>query len=230
EKELLANVSHEIRSPLARINVALELCAEEGSTETDIKKHLEGIADDVTDLERLVDDVLTAARLDLTADSNEESKLVPRTERIDLFEIASKSAKRFASSHPERKLVFTDSQKLLSIEADPLLVRRVLDNLLGNATKYSPPEADIEIGMFREAECEVLEVRDRGIGIPENDRTRIFEPFFRTDRSRTPGTGGVGLGLTLSKRIITAHGGTIAALPRDGGGTIFRVSFPSNIK
>ncbi|MCP4679064.1 MAG: HAMP domain-containing protein, partial [Deltaproteobacteria bacterium] len=88
EKELLANVSHEIRSPLARINVALELCAEESSTETEIKKHLEGIADDVTDLERLVDDVLTAARLDLTADSNEESKLVPRTERIDLFEIA----------------------------------------------------------------------------------------------------------------------------------------------
>ncbi len=230
EKELLANVSHEIRSPLARINVALELCAEEDSTDAEVKKHLEGIADDVTSLERLVEDVLAAARLDLTADSNGESKLVLRTERVDLAELVSISAERFASDHPGRKLVLADLHKLPSIEADPLLVRRIIDNLLDNAAKYSPRETGIEICLFQKSEYEVMEVNDRGIGIPEEDLAKIFEPFFQANRSRTPGTGGVGLGLTLCKRIVTAHGGVIEALPRDGGGTTFRVSLPSGNK
>ena len=109
--------------------------------------------------------------------------------------------------------------------ADPAMLRRVIDNLLDNAAKYS--EAPAPVALVASAKDGMLQVavRDEGIGIDPQDMPRLFTPFFRTDRSRARGTGGVGLGMALAKRIVEAHGGSIAVESRPGLGTTvtFRV-------
>jgi signal transduction histidine kinase len=109
-----------------------------------------------------------------------------------------------------------------------VLFRRVIDNLLENAHKYSPdPDAAIELVASHQGDDVAFEVRDRGIGIAPEDLPRIFTAFFRTERSRSRETGGVGLGLTLARRIVEAHGGTIEATSAVNVGTTLRVTIPA---
>jgi signal transduction histidine kinase len=109
-----------------------------------------------------------------------------------------------------------------------VLFRRVLDNLLENADKYSPDPANaIQLRISRAAERVTFEVADRGQGICAEDLPQVFTPFFRGEPSRSRDTGGVGLGLTLAKRIVEAHAGTIQLSSRPGGGTLAQVSLPA---
>jgi signal transduction histidine kinase len=225
EKELLAGASHEIRTPLARIKVALELCDDEGVTLEQLKANLRGIAGDTAELERLVDDALTLARLDLS-DGGAES-LTLRRAPTPLGALVADSNDRFTSVNPGRILELEVDGSEIDIEVDPALVGRLLYNLLDNAVKYSEADRPIELAARVDGERAVFEVRDRGIGIPEDELEQVFESFHRTDRSRTRGTGGTGLGLALCKRIAVAHGGDIGAASREGGGAIFRVELPA---
>ena len=114
---------------------------------------------------------------------------------------------------------------------DAMTFRRVLDNLLENADKYSPdPEQPIAIRVIDGADHVVFEVEDHGVGIAAADLPNVFQPFFRGDRSRTRSAGGVGLGLTLAKRIVEAHGGTIAITSEPSGGTTVRVTVPTRVR
>jgi two-component system OmpR family sensor kinase len=116
------------------------------------------------------------------------------------------------------------------VHADPMLLRRVLDNLLENAHKYTPdPEAAIELVATRDGDSVVYEVRDKGVGISAEDLPRVFTAFFRGERSRSRETGGVGLGLTLARRITEAHGGTIDVSSQVGVGTQVRVRVPGAV-
>lgn len=223
ERELLAGASHEIRTPLARIKVALELCAEDGVSLEELKSNLQGIAGDAAELERLVDDALTLARLDLT----DRDDLPLRRSPTPIGELVDGARERFAVSNPDRALAVEIPDEAAEIEIDGALVRRLLDNLLDNAAKYSEADQPIDIAASVEGDRALLEVRDRGIGIPEDELEQVFESFHRTDRSRSRGTGGTGLGLALCQRIAQAHGGAIEAAIREGGGAIFRVSLPT---
>ena len=139
------------------------------------------------------------------------------------------AADRLRARHPERPLELDSPGDLPAILVDPVLLRRVIDNLLENAHKYTPDaSAPIQLAVRRDAGEVVFEVRDRGIGIPADDLPRIFTAFFRGERSRSRETGGVGLGLTLAKRITEAHGGTISATSHAGIGTQMRVSIPES--
>jgi two-component system OmpR family sensor kinase len=220
EKELLANVSHELRTPLARIRVALELAAE-GDLER-ARRFLGEIGADLAELDRLVEDVLAAARLDLAA----SAELPLRRAALDLATVAEAAATRFRASRPDRKLEVELAPSLPTLSGDAALLRRLVDNLLDNAGKYSEPPAPVILAVrVREGAVE-LEVRDRGIGIAAEDLPRLFTPFFRTDRSRARGSGGVGLGLALARRIAEAHGGRIAIASREGEGTTVTVVLP----
>jgi two-component system OmpR family sensor kinase len=116
---------------------------------------------------------------------------------------------------------------LPGVVGDPVLLRRAVDNLLDNARKYSPPESEIRVRVSRRGETAIVEVIDRGEGIARSDLERLFTPFFRADRSRARATGGVGLGLALSKRIVEAHGGTLAAQSAPGAGTTMTIALPA---
>ena len=112
---------------------------------------------------------------------------------------------------------------------DPAEMRIVVDNLLDNALKYSLPDSGpVEVSIVETEAAVVVCVRDDGLGIPEQDLASIFEPFFRVDRSRSRKTGGYGLGLSICKRVVEAHGGTITAENNAGRGASFRVSLPKN--
>jgi signal transduction histidine kinase len=225
EKELLANVSHELRTPLARIRVALDLAAE-GDLERS-RRYLAEIGADLEELTQLVDDVLTAARLDLAAGRDPGVELPLRREAVDGRELVLRAAERFRAAHPERELELAVDPALPALDADPALLRRVLDNLLDNARKYSDDATRITLAARPENGALSVEVADGGIGLDEADLAKLFTPFFRSDRSRARGTGGVGLGLALAKRVVEAHGGRIAAESAPGKGTRIRFSVPA---
>jgi signal transduction histidine kinase len=221
ERQLLADVSHELRTPLSRIRVALDLAAE-GDVDR-ARKYLEEIRCDLEELDQLLGDILTAARLDQAAGRGD----VPlRLQQVRAQEIVERAAERFRHAHPGRSLSVRIEGTLPGLVADPAMLRRVVDNLLDNAAKYSEAPAPVELQAGSDGVAFQVAVRDQGIGVEPKDLPRLFTPFFRTDRSRARGTGGVGLGLALAKRIVEAHGGTIEVESTPGLGTTVRFRVP----
>ncbi|MFP2930836.1 ATP-binding protein, partial [Pyxidicoccus sp. 3LG] len=214
QRELLANVSHELRTPLARIRVALDLAAEGDSATA--REMLTDITEDLSELERLVEDVLTTARLDLVTVGAGTGAPPLRVERVDARALVDKAAHRFRSNRPGHPLEVSADAELPALDADPVLLRRALDNLLDNAGKYSEPGTPVRLRARRAEAGLQFEVVDEGIGIDAADLPRIGTPFFRTDRSRARRTGGVGLGLALARRIVDAHGGTLVLESQPG--------------
>ncbi|QSQ11739.1 HAMP domain-containing sensor histidine kinase [Myxococcus landrumensis] len=223
QTELLANVSHELRTPLARIRVALDL-AEEGDAAT-AREMLADITEDLSELERLVEDVLTTSKLDLASEDTGTPPLRP--ERVEVQGLVEKAASRFRTSRPGRVLEVSLDGMMPTLDADPVLLRRALDNLLDNAGKYSEPVTPVRLRARVGATGKLsLEVVDDGIGIEPEDLSRVGTPFFRTDRSRARRTGGVGMGLALARRIVDAHGGTLTLESTPGQGTTARIDLP----
>ncbi len=226
EKELLANVAHELRTPLTRIGVALDLAAE-GDSEA-ARASLAEIAVDVGELETIVDDILTAMRFEVASGKGPTASFPLRRAHVTAGSIAEAAADRMRGRHPQRPLAVTIDPDLPMIHVDPMLLRRVLDNLLENAHKYTPDgNQTIELSAVRDGDRVAYEIVDKGVGITADDLPRVFTAFFRGERSRSRETGGVGLGLTLAKRITEAHDGTISATSQAGLGTQMRVTIPA---
>jgi two-component system, OmpR family, sensor kinase len=225
EKELLANVAHELRTPLSRIRVALEI-AGEGDAEA-ARSSLGEIAVDLAELEALINDVLTAAHFELADGVAPSSGFALHLQELAPEAIAKRSAELFRGRHPTRPFTTDFGDGMGVIDADPMLLRRVLDNLLENAHKYSPePESGISLSVSEHGKRACFTVRDHGLGIPAEDLPFVFNAFFRGERSRSRGSGGVGLGLTLAKRIVEAHGGSIEVESSLGVGSTFRAYLP----
>jgi two-component system, OmpR family, sensor kinase len=224
EKELLANISHELRTPLARIRLALELVSDGDSAK--VSSYLNDIGEDLGELEQLLDDVMSTARTDLARDSGGDALPPLHFEALSGSTVLEAAEARFHVRCRDRALECDIPTDLPTLEADPSLLRRVLDNLLDNARKFSEEPVRLSGRGAEDGEHLVFEVQDRGIGISPEDQKRIFEPFFRSDPSRTRATGGVGLGLAVVKRIVEAHSGTIEVHSGLGRGTRFIVTLP----
>jgi len=226
ERELLANVSHELRTPLARIRTALDI-ATEGDPAT-AQAMLGEIDEDLGELQRLVEDVLTTARLDLEARRAGESLPPLRVARATVAELVEQSVNRLTTAHPDTRVEVDLGSDLPALEVDGMLVRRVIGNLLENARRYGPTKGPIVLRARAETGKVRLEIEDHGMGMTAEDRDRAFTPFFRAEASRTRAKGGLGLGLTLAKRIVEAHGGTIGLTSELGVGTTVFVELPAS--
>ena len=205
QKELMANISHELRSPLTRIRVALELLPRSGATETRLKD----VEADLDELERLIEDVLTATRLEATG-------LPPHPERVEaqrLLEDLAERARLDPRLGPDR--VRMAPGEPVELEADPALLRRALWNLVDNAAKYGSPP--VGLSAVRHNSTVALSVSDEGPGIPLEERERVLTPFYQMDHARTPGrpARGFGLGLTLASRVAQVHHGVITIGPAE---------------
>jgi signal transduction histidine kinase len=207
--QLLLDVSHELRSPLTRMKVALEMLPR--------SEQRTGMATDVAEMERMIAQLLELERL-------RGSRGVSPV-RHDLMPILREVAHNFENRPPGVRVVSTLREVPLDIDADK--IRMVFRNLLENATKYSLPQsAPVELSAVQDGDTVVVRVTDHGPGIPEADHERVFEPFFRVDRSRTKRTGGYGLGLSICKRVMEAHGGSISVESADHQGASFVLTFP----
>ncbi|HEY7953834.1 MAG TPA: ATP-binding protein [Polyangia bacterium] len=217
QRELLANVSHELRSPLQRMRVALELLPPDPSSEA----RRRDLQIDIGELERLIDDVLTTSRLEVTG-------LPMHLDVVSVDTLLGQIAER-AGHDPAtegKKVALAGSASSLMLQADGALLKRALWNLVENAAKYGAPP--ITLAAARAGDRIAITVSDEGAGIPEADRERVLDPFVRLDRARTPGAQGVGLGLTLARRVAEVHGGAIridAAHP-DGSGCRVTLEVP----
>jgi len=202
EKELLASVSHELRSPLARIRVALELLPTDDAS----AERVRDVERDLAELDRLIEDVLTTARLGVTGLPTHLATIDARALLTDVAERARHDPTTAATP------VGVVDGPAITVVADEALLRRALWNLVENAAKYGAPP--VLLAAARDGDHVTLSVSDAGAGIAPADRERVFAPFFRGDAARTPdATGesrrGVGLGLTLARRVAEVHGGSI---------------------
>jgi signal transduction histidine kinase len=225
QTELVANVAHELRTPLARIRVALDL-ADDGDAAM-ARESLSEIAEDLAELERLVEDILASARMELAAHRAPTGDPPLHRARLAVGDLVSSCAERLRHRHPQRQVEVEVAPGVPDVEGDAVLLRRALDNLLDNARKYSPPQGVLRLRAAVRDGAVAIEVLDSGDGIAPEDLARLFTPFFRADRSRTRATGGVGLGLTLARRIVEAHGGTLSAESTVGVGTTMTVALPA---
>jgi len=202
QRTLLASASHELRSPLARIRVAFELM---GESRPDLR---ERVSRDIAELDDLIGELLLASRLQTV------EQLDPR-EDVDLLGLAAEEGARAGADVSGTPAV---------VRGDPRLLRRLVRNLLENAARHGAPpvEARVEASAGRAR----LRVSDRGPGVPEGERERIFAPFYRASSGggEVPGSG---LGLALVRQIARRHGGEARCLPREGGGSTFEVDLPA---
>jgi two-component system OmpR family sensor kinase len=219
ERALLGDVSHELRTPLARMRVVLDLATHAGSD--GIERYLGEITTDLAELEQLVDDIIISARLDPEAPQWNEARPPLRRSTITIDEPIDAALARFRNRWPDRSIEDRRTCDGVAIDADAMLVRRVLDNLLDNACLHSSSDAPITLGVDRRDGRVRVEVVDRGAGIDPADHARVFSPFFRADPSRSRSSGGVGLGLVLSRRIIEAHRGEMGFASEPGQGSRF---------
>jgi signal transduction histidine kinase len=209
--QLLLDVSHELRSPLTRSKVALEL--------TPRNKLKTSMMRDISEMETMLTEILETEHL-----KRDHGKLV--LEPLDLSSLMRDMIAKYKDRKPGIKLLGNPSGFL--VQADRTRINTVFQNILENALKYSedqkkPVEVEIE---SKDGRVGVL-VRDHGVGIPPEDQEKVFEPFYRVDKSRTKETGGYGLGLSLCREIMKAHGGEISLESGPGRGTGVLLKFKS---
>jgi len=206
-KSLLANASHELRSPLARIRMGIELMAPDASAAT-----ADEIRRNIAELDQLIDEILLASRLD-----TKEAE-IGTIETVDLTGLVAEECSR-----SDAELEASTDEHTIVVDGVPRLLRRAVRNLLENARRYSDGPVTVELG--REGGNAVLRVNDRGPGVPPSERERIFDPFYRL-----PGAserhGGVGLGLSLVRSIALRHHGTVRCEDALGGGASFVFRIP----
>jgi signal transduction histidine kinase len=217
QRELLANVSHELRSPLARVRVALALLPEEEST----RQRIADIEADLGELDGLIEDILQTSRLEATGLPN-------HTERVELRALFGEVLARAAADPVTASLdvALVEHDPVISVEVDRALLRRALFNLVENAAKYGAPPVQLGVEV-RDQEL-ALFVRDRGPGVPPDERERVVRPFSRGDRAHTPGRGGVGLGLSFAARVAAVHGGRLELDDAEPSGLVVRLILPAS--
>ncbi|WP_229750839.1 HAMP domain-containing sensor histidine kinase [Undibacterium terreum] len=208
QKSLLANASHELRSPLARIKLAVELMQSQPKDEMQ-----QELSRNISELDQLIDEILLTSRLDAVQGGQD------KREQVDLTAMLAEECARVNAQ--------LDTE-LVTINADAKLIRRMLRNLLENAKRYGG-NTQIDVSLNKPVNGFIqLDICDRGPGVPEAERERIFEPFYRVPGARES-EGGVGLGLSLVRQIAARHGGKVDCLDRPGGGSCFRVSLPAEV-
>jgi two-component system phosphate regulon sensor histidine kinase PhoR len=220
-RDFVANVSHELRTPLTAIRGYVEALSDGGASDEDTRRFLEIIARHTQRMERMVTDLLRLARLD----AGQESLDIVRCDSRALIEsvVADVMPSLEARSQHVEVTVEPGAE---SLDADATKLHDALRNLVANASGYSPERTTILVDAARRDGWTALSVSDEGPGIPDQDLSRVFERFYRVDKSRARDPGGTGLGLAIVKHLTELHGGTVRAENRPGGGARFTIELP----
>ncbi|MEA5469539.1 HAMP domain-containing sensor histidine kinase [Spirulina sp. 06S082] len=218
QREFVSDVSHELRTPLTIVSGYLQSTLRRGSNLTDPQKEALTIASSEADRTvQLLEDLLELARAD-------SGHLHFRKEPVLLNDFGSEVVEMAKQYNPDRAIEFENTSELIEVCADFNRLKQVLLNLIENAVKYSPSDRPVTVTISRDKSRGVIQVRDRGPGIPLAQQTRIFERFYRLDEARTRTTGGTGLGLSIVKTLVEGMGGTVSLRSKQGEGSTFIVN------
>jgi signal transduction histidine kinase len=223
-RELFADISHEIRSPLARILSDAEILIDRKMDEDERNQHLQAICADVKNLDRLIADLSILSRLEL-------NQVEMSFSRSKIADIISNAASLFILRTKENNINLkqTVGKNLPEVMIDARRIGQVMSNLLTNAIRYTPEGGTIEIGAKQRGQSIEVWVKDNGQGIPEEKLPHIFKRFYRTDKSRSRSTGGTGLGLAIARQFVRAHGGKISAESKLGEGARIFFTLPVSV-
>ncbi|GGK82926.1 sensor histidine kinase [Ornithinimicrobium pekingense] len=222
-RDFVADASHELRTPLATVKGYAELYRFGAVAPDDVGGAMRRIEDEASRMTRLVEDLLTLTRFD------SEPSLSPT--RVDLTVLASDVVQDARVRAPERHVALQPLEgspggTLPVVVGDDGALRQVLTNLVANALTHTPAGTPVEVAVGTVADRVVVEVRDHGAGLSDDAAQRVFERFYRADKSRSRASGGTGLGLPIASAIVARHGGTVRHLPTPGGGATFRMELP----
>ncbi len=210
KEQLMLDVSHELRSPITRMKVALEFLPESQAKDS--------LKSDISEMETMINEILETARMH-HLHGNLKRQLINLAELLEgiLADYVTRPPGVQAGDFPAE----------IELNVDPVQVNTVFQNILTNAIKFSSPDdKPVMISVIKQANFAVVRILDHGIGIPPGELPFIFEPFYRVDKSRSKRTGGYGLGLSLCKTIMEAHGGRIEVDSKPGVGTCVSLFFP----
>jgi heavy metal sensor kinase len=220
QRELIANVSHELRTPLTLVSGYLQSTLRRGNNLTEMQKEALIIASAEADRTiQLMQDLLDLARAD---SGGMHFQMQPLILNEFILELAS-----MAKKYSDRQINLESPSEAIVIKADSNRLRQVLLNLIDNAVKYSPAETPVTVKIARREDSIEISVCDRGVGIPLQQQSRIFERFYRLDESRSRAVGGTGLGLSIVKTLVEGMGGTISVRSQLDRGSTFTVTFPA---
>lgn len=224
-RRFVSDASHELRTPLATVRGYAELYRMGGIPEDQVGHAFQRVESEASRMATLVEDLLQLARLD-------EGRQLEYSQ-VELISTAMNAVSDFQARAPHHpaQVVSLNGEELapIVINADHNRITQVLANLLGNVITHTPEGTPVELAVGlnpQDSKEAIIEVRDHGPGVSEEDRDRIFERFFRPDSSRSRNSGGSGLGLAIVAAICAAHGGTARVLETPGGGLTMRLTFP----
>jgi two-component system, OmpR family, sensor histidine kinase CpxA len=218
QQELLGDISHELRSPLARLGVSLEL-ARRGDQEA-----LERMQTDLDRLDLLIEQVLTLTRLDMQEGRKPQ-------DAVNLRKIVESVADdaNFEAKGSEKSVVIQHADDCL-VNGEAALLRSCVENVVRNAARYTRTQTSVEINLSLNKDAAPtarLTVEDHGPGVPPQALLRLFEPFYRAEESRDRGSGGTGLGLAIAQKVVSLCGGSIEARNREAGGLVIEICLPA---
>ena len=221
QRNLLRDISHELRSPLARLNVALELCRQHFGPEA--QKPLDRIEREAMKVNELIDQILTLNRVE--SGTSELKK-----EKVDLAELIKKITIDANYEALSKKRKVTAAIEPCIVEGNPDLLHRAVENVVRNAVHYTVENSVVEVALRNNLDATnphvLITVHDHGKGVPQEALSKLFTPFYRVDEGRDRQTGGVGLGLAITEAAVRRHGGAIEAENALDGGLIVKIILP----
>jgi two-component system OmpR family sensor kinase len=217
-RRFITDASHELRTPLTTIRGFAELYRQGAAR--DVAMLLSRIESEASRMGLLVDDLLLLARLDVQRPLEHH--------QVDLLALASDAVHDAQAIDPGRTITMEvfDGPGIPEVLGDEPRIRQVLSNLVANALQHTPESAGVVVRVGTEGDDVVLEVADTGPGMSQQDASRVFERFYRTDSSRARASGGTGLGLSIVDSLVHAHGGDVTVTTTPGQGCCFRVTLP----
>ncbi len=218
-RAFLSDASHELRTPLATIRGYAEL--QQLDSAIDHRESAARIEANAVRMGALVEDLLTLARFD------EAPAQLAGGERVDLASLLDDAASDLRAQAPDRAITVTGASGSPIVRGSSRHLRQVLANIGANALSHTPEGTPVELSLATRGDRVTITVRDHGPGIPPEDRSRVFERFYRPDASRARETGGSGLGLAIVAAIVAAHGGSVEATAPRGGGTAIVIGLPA---
>ena len=216
-QEFTANVSHELKTPLTAILGYAELIAAGMTTGDDTIRFAGEISKSSNRLLTLINDILRLSELDASTE-------VPM-EEIDLYELAEKCVNMLQINAEKQNVTLMLTGKPTKMQANREMMEELLYNLVSNAIRYNRPYGNVVVSVSREDDHVSLTVEDTGIGISQSDQERVFERFYRVDKSRSKSTGGTGLGLAIVKHVVQCHGARLNMKSQLGSGTRIEIKF-----